>query len=331
LKAEHHVALGAGRLRKVVAALHEGLELHRQTTQVDVLQDALQQASEEPGNRKPVVAVGRDGVTLCEYAHRFWEVATTATVSIIDRTGKRLVTVTLACPPELGQAEMTKMLTDLLMELLARWEGPLPTLAYISDSGNQETSYFSNVLSRMRHPRTKKRLKWQRVVDFYHAAQRIGTMSEVLFGKDTSKGKKWTRRMLKTLKSKPRGAKRLLHSAASYAKRTERSDTAEKEFQRAYNYIRKRTRWMHYHDYKKRRIPIGSGVTEAACKTVFAQRLKLSGMRWTATGAKHILTLRTILLSHAWQGTFGRYLATRKSLMPTPYAQVSRETGKIAA
>jgi hypothetical protein len=35
---------------------------------------------------------------------------------------------------------MTSKLTDLLQELLARWEGPMPTLAYISDSGNQETS-----------------------------------------------------------------------------------------------------------------------------------------------------------------------------------------------
>ena len=41
LKTEYDVALGAGRLRKVVAALHEGLERHRQTTQADVPLNAL--------------------------------------------------------------------------------------------------------------------------------------------------------------------------------------------------------------------------------------------------------------------------------------------------
>ncbi len=37
---------------------------------------------------------------------------------------------------------------------------------------------------------------------------------------------------------------------------------------------------------------IGSGVVEAACKTLVAQRLKLSGMRWGTHGAQAILTMR---------------------------------------
>jgi len=45
-------------------------------------------------------------------------------------------------------------------------------------------------------------------------------------------------------------------------------------------------------DYKRNHLPIGSDVTEAACKTVFTQRLKLSGMRWSHEGAGRILTLR---------------------------------------
>jgi hypothetical protein len=37
---------------------------------------------------------------------------------------------------------------------------------------------------------------------------------------------------------------------------------------------------------------IGSGVVEAACKTLVAQRLKLSGMRRGERGAQAILTMR---------------------------------------
>jgi len=37
---------------------------------------------------------------------------------------------------------------------------------------------------------------------------------------------------------------------------------------------------------------VGSGVVEAACKTLVAQRLTLSGMRWGAHGAQAILTMR---------------------------------------
>ncbi len=37
---------------------------------------------------------------------------------------------------------------------------------------------------------------------------------------------------------------------------------------------------------------IGSGLVEAACKTLVAQRLKLSGMRWGSKGAQAIRTMR---------------------------------------
>ena len=43
---------------------------------------------------------------------------------------------------------------------------------------------------------------------------------------------------------------------------------------------------MAYWHYQGVGLPIGSGVTEAACKTVFTQRLKQSGMRWEVLGAR---------------------------------------------
>jgi hypothetical protein len=48
---------------------------------------------------------------------------------------------------------------------------------------------------------------------------------------------------------------------------------------------------MNYSALVKLGLPIGSGVVEAACKTLVAQRLKLSGMRW-GRGAQAILTAR---------------------------------------
>lgn len=68
--------MGVKRLRKLIAALSDGLSEHRQTAQVEALLAALRTAQDSPGNRKPVLAVGRDGITLCEYTYRFWEIAT---------------------------------------------------------------------------------------------------------------------------------------------------------------------------------------------------------------------------------------------------------------
>ena len=43
--------------------------------------------------------------------------------------------------------------------------------------------------------------------------------------------------------------------------------------------------------------PIGSGVTEAACKTIVKQRLCQSGMQWKDKGAGVILSLRALVHS----------------------------------
>src|SRR5688572_10879158 len=65
-----------------------------------------------------------------------------------------------------------------------------------------------------------------------------------------------------------------------------------------YCYIKKRTQWMRYHSYQRQKLPRGSGITEAACKVVFTQRLKRSGMSWTISGGQVILDLRVLRLSH---------------------------------
>ena len=331
LKEQCGVAMGVGRLRKLITALSDGLSEHRQAVQVEALLAALRTAQDSGGNRKPVLAVGRDGITLCEYTHRFWEIATTATVTVFDRAGKRLTTLCLASPPELGQATMSGMLTGLLSELFRQWQGPLPSLAYVADSGGKESGYFEEVLRKMRHPLTGLPLPWQRVVDFYHAAERIWTMAETLFGRKSPKYRTWALRMLKTLKGKRRGVKRVLHSAASLAARRKMGQTRSKAFRKAYNYLRKRTEWMRYRDYKQRHIPLGSGITEAACKTVYTQRLKLSGMRWKRAGAGQVLNLRTLLLSRTWQAAYGRFLATCHTALPTPYAAFTPSRCRKAA
>lgn len=335
LRSDCGVTMGVKRLRQCLKQLGESMEEVRQQHQVDVLLEALEQAARGSGSRKPVLAVGRDGITLREYMQSAFKVATAGTVSVYDRCGKRLITVYLAHPPEPGQATMDQMLSDLLRELFERYKGPLPRLAYVTDSGSNETGYFRRVLCPMVHPRTGKRLEWTRVADYYHASERIWTMAEVLFGKGTRKAHAWARRLLKSLK-KPSGASRVLHSAASHFRRRQRksrklSKKKEEIYWTAYRYIQSRTKIMRYSEYTSVHIPLGSGVTEAACKTVFTQRLKNSGMRWSNDGAKTILTLRTILLSKSWPSTYAACLANAHPTELRPYRENRFNTTKIAA
>ncbi len=80
---------------------------------------------------------------------------------------------------------------------------------------------------------------------------------------------------------------------------------------------------MRYRHDSSQRLPIGSGITEAACKTVFTQRLKRSGMSWTIEGGQVILDLRVLWLSGVWHTAHQRYLAAQ----PMPVTQTNRVEG----
>ena len=70
-----------------------------------------------------------------------------------------------------------------------------------------------------------------------------------------------------------------------------------KQYHKAYDYLRKRIRFLDYCEYRRNHLPIGSGVTEAACKTVFTQRLKQSGTTWSLEGGQWIVDLRVVLVA----------------------------------
>jgi len=308
LKQDHGVGWGVKKLRQVTALVSTEMAEQRQEVQVERLLELLQQAADSKGSHKPVLSVGRDGITLgmrCR-GGSVREVATCGTVTVLDRRGRRLGTVYLAYVPELGQATMSKQLTQLLQEVLQRWQGALPRLSYVTDSGDNETSYYEKVLRRMKHPRTGAQLEWLRVADYYHASTRLWTMAELLFGKG-SRATAWVRKMQKWL-LKPSGVYRVLHSAAALRQLQELRGKQRKEFNKAYRYLRDRMPYMRYAAYRKLGIPLGSGVTEAGCKTVYTQRLKLSGMRWHKAGAQCILQLRVLRLSGVWDQAYRRVL-----------------------
>ena len=73
---------------------------------------------------------------------------------------------------------------------------------------------------------------------------------------------------------------------------------------------------MDYVIYRRLRMPIGSGITEAACKIVFTQRFKQSGMKWTIEGGRPILALRVIALSGVWDRV--RQTSLKSSTIPQP-------------
>lgn len=63
-------------------------------------------------------------------------------------------------------------------------------------------------------------------------------------------------------------------------------------------YLRNNKDRMRYVALAVRGLPIGSGVTESAAKTVIGQRTKRSGQHWSESGLRGVLCLRAIHQSH---------------------------------
>jgi hypothetical protein len=331
LRRDHAVGWGVKKLRQAADALSSALAEQRHAAQVDKLLDLLGQASASTGRHKPVLSVGRDGITLgVRIKHgNLFEVATTGTVSVLDRRGRRLGTVYLAYTPETQQTTMSGELTRLLRGVLERWQGPLPRLCYVTDAGDNETTYYDKVLARMKHPNTGEKLDWIRVVDYYHASERIWTLADLLFGKGCQSAA-WARKMQKWM-LKPGGVNRVLHSAAAWRDRYGLQGVKRSDFQKAYRYLRSRMQYMRYAEYRRVGVPLGSGVTEAGCKTVYTQRLKLSGMRWHKAGAQTILNLRVLQLSGVWDEAYARVLKEYREPKVGDQKVSSKKRGQKAA
>jgi hypothetical protein len=312
LRRDHGVCWSVQTLRQVTQSMSTGLAEHREAAQVAKLQAWLQKAQAAGGPHRPVLSVGRDGVMVPVRHEQEYREAAAGTVSVLNGHGQRVGTVYLGQMPQSGQKTLSRQMTRLILQVLAGLAGVRPRLHYVTDGGHEPTRYFHQVLRKLVDPcRPRRLLRWTRVIDFYHACAYLTKMSEALCGLVPIKS--WARKMRHWLRDKRNGVFRVLHSAAALRARSRRRWTrAEtKAYRTGYSYLQKRKPFMDYAAYRRQGLPIGSGITEAACKTVFTQRLKQSGMTWGIEGGQIIIDLRTIWLSGVWHDAHGAYLAAK--------------------
>ena len=177
LAEDYGVLWSVGVLRKVTAAVSEGMAAHLHQAQKAQLLEWLRQADGSKGRRAIVLAVGRDGIMLPIRGEKTYKEGAVATIAVYDRRGRRLGTAYLGQMPQAYQTTLSEQLTRLLTEVLGEWSGCWPRLAYVTDAGYHPTEYFENVIESMEDPRHPgRRLTWTRIVDFYHACEYLAKL-----------------------------------------------------------------------------------------------------------------------------------------------------------
>ena len=143
------------------------------------------------------------------------------------------------------------------------------------------------------------------IVDLYHAKEHLSQLAASIFGLNSDLSKKWIDDRHYDLES---GNLDAVLSAIS--DHIARPDEVGKKAAKEFAYFDNNRHRMKYDFFRSLGFCVGSGVVEAGCRVVIAQRLKRSGMFWSLNGANAIIALRSSLLS----GTFDDFWVRFKSI-----------------
>jgi hypothetical protein len=134
-------------------------------------------------------------------------------------------------------------------------------------------------------------------LDFYHLADNVHKARRAAFGEEDEAGRAWAAEILHTAKHDGYAAlwERLTAWRAGL-----RSPKKREAADGLLHYVAKREEMIRYPEFQAKGWQIGSGPTEAMCKTTTA-RLKGSGMRWDADNAEAVMALDALEQSGEWK------------------------------
>lgn len=234
-----------------------------------------------------------------------------ATVSLHDHEGERLETIYHARMPELKKATLEKQVQAEVLNLQAL--NPQLRRVYLSDGAAINWQIAAEIECAVRCQGDLLHLPYQapvEIVDYFHACEHLKRACDASFGEGTAKGKTTFENLRTILKERDDGAESVIRALRHRATRAT-TKRARQKIQTEINYFCKQKARMNYARYQQDNLPIGSGVVEAACKTIVTQRMKRSGMAWSPDGGQAILTMRAWLRSDrfelAWQIVSNRF------------------------
>ena len=211
------------------------------------------------------------------------------TISLLDEDGARLQTVRYARQPEKNKATVKAQVEAELESILA--VRPDLTVVALADGARENWVYFDELAER-------QGIEVIPTVDFYHVCERLKLAMDARYGEQTPESRARFEQFRVLLAEDENGAEKVIR--ALIARRGKLTGWRRKTIEAQLKYFRRYRHKMRYKELSDRNLPIGSGVVEAACKTLASSRLKRSGMAWGLDGMQAILTLRSLQQSDRW-------------------------------
>jgi len=238
-------------------------------------------ATPELAGKVTTVGIGVDGtcMLICDQK---WREAMTGSLSLYDKHGERLHTIYVGAAPEYGKETFFNRMEREIVRVKTLY--PTAHFVGIADGARSNWDFLGPHID-------------EQILDFYHATQYLARAAAAIC-KDDEEREQWLDEQCHNLKHEHHAAQRILRELEQ-ADTSQMTPEQRKDLQECITYFGNHLHQMRYARYRDKGMPIGSGVTEAACKTLVKQRLCCSGMRWTPEGAQIILSLRALVLTES--------------------------------
>jgi hypothetical protein len=235
-----------------------------------------------------------------------YRMAYVGTVSLVDEHGVAVTTRRYAIPANDDPAEMVSKMTADVRAALNR-DATL-TVGVVQDGAPEMWNLTRDALAELRDGGVLA--GWEEGIDRYHLLERLAHALEVVEPDAAERSqllKHWNER-LDLQDSAIDAIERYLE-----ARYLDLPVEKQKQLWEHLVYLSNNKDRLRYVTLATSGLPIGSGVTESAAKTVVGRRAKSSGQRWSEAGLRGALTLRAIHQSDRlpafWSHMSRRYTA----------------------
>ena len=234
------------------------------------------------------ITLGLDGTCML-MRDDGWREAMCGSIAFYDTQGERLHTIYCAATPEYGKERFKEKFSREIERVQKQFTETL--YIGLADGAKDNWTFLKQYTKRC-------------LLDFYHAREYIGKAASAIFGRDLINKQTWEETFSHCLKHKQGSASRFIKELQTQRANLDKKNFIERdeELRQVITYYENHKDKMAYAYHLKHNLPIGSGVTEAACKVLIKQRMCISGSRWKDDGASCVLALRTLKLTTGrWQ------------------------------
>lgn len=249
---------------------------------------------EPPRHEQRYGPIGDGGPRVDDHTMgRSWHEASVGTLAFFDDEGVRLRTIYLARMPEPHKSTLVAEL-EIELTCVLRERADM-NVVFASDGAAPQWEALDAIESRLPANRTGHSMK---LVDAFHVAEYVQKAANAIEGPSTGEAKVLAATWRETIKETRDGAQRVLRSMRASLPSVH-GISARTELKSAITYIANQHKLgrMEYVEAQERHYPIGTGVTEAAAKTIVGTRMKRAGARFSQHGGQTVMLFRAALLS----------------------------------